>query len=111
MATNYTRGRAFEYRTKALLESLGYYVIRSAGSKGIADLVAIGDTVAAFVQCKRSGAISAKEWNALYSKCLELHAIPLVAMMRGKHRGVAIYRLLGPRVSRAERDWSLFTFI
>lgn len=38
---NYNRGRAFEYRVKKHLEGKGYFVVRSAGSKGAFDLVAI----------------------------------------------------------------------
>jgi Holliday junction resolvase len=40
MATNYERGRAFEYRVKQYLEKQGYFVVRSAGSK-FPDLIAI----------------------------------------------------------------------
>lgn len=41
MATNYTRGRAFEYRTrKKLLDAGAVYVMRAAQSKGAADLAA-----------------------------------------------------------------------
>jgi len=38
---NYISGRNFEYRVRDYLVSKGYLVIRSAGSKGVADLVAI----------------------------------------------------------------------
>lgn len=41
MATNYCRGRNLEYRVKELFEKAGYVVVRAAGSKGVADLVAI----------------------------------------------------------------------
>ncbi len=106
MATRYQSGYAFERRVRKMLEGMGYYVIRSAGSKGIADLVALGKSIKVLVQCKRSGAISAEEWNALHSKCLELGAVPLVAMMRtmmrGPRRGIAIYRILGPRAKRGD---------
>lgn len=38
---NYVSGRNFEYKVRDYLVSKGYLVIRSAGSKGVADLVAI----------------------------------------------------------------------
>lgn len=42
IATNYSRGRAFEYRTRDKLKKMGAaYVMRAAQSKGIADLLAL----------------------------------------------------------------------
>ena len=41
MATSYQRGRTAEYRSKKWLENEGYLVVRSAGSHGPIDLVAI----------------------------------------------------------------------
>jgi len=38
--TNYTRGRALEYKVKKIMEDKGYFVIRSAGSHGPVDLQA-----------------------------------------------------------------------
>jgi hypothetical protein len=37
----YIAGRNFEYKVKRELESLGWYVIRSAGSKSLFDLIGI----------------------------------------------------------------------
>ena len=37
--TNYSKGANFERRVKRYLESCGYYVVRSAGSHGVLDLV------------------------------------------------------------------------
>lgn len=62
MATHYDRGRAFEYKVRDHFKALGYFVIRSAGSKGKVDLCAIspaGDMVF-FVQCK-AGRITSRE--------------------------------------------------
>jgi len=36
---NYVKGRAFEYQVKHAKEKDGFYVIRSAGSKGAIDLI------------------------------------------------------------------------
>jgi len=38
--TRYTSGRRAEWKARDYLRARGYYVIRSAGSKGLADLVA-----------------------------------------------------------------------
>ena len=62
MVTNYQRGVIIERRAQAELEALGYLVIRSAGSKGPVDLVAIptgtlvalGDSEIRVIQCKRT---------------------------------------------------------
>lgn len=51
---NYRKGRAKEYRLKQQLERRGFIVLRSAGSHGFADLVAIhkrGKYIK-FIQCK-----------------------------------------------------------
>jgi Holliday junction resolvase len=40
--TRYHKGRRFEYQVKKWLEDKGYIVLRTAGSHGFADLVAIG---------------------------------------------------------------------
>jgi len=49
---SYKKGRSFEYRVRRYYEKQGYLVIRSAGSKGIADLVAIKGDEVLLIQCK-----------------------------------------------------------
>lgn len=63
---NYIRGRNFEYKCKKLLESQGYLVFRSAGSKGVADLICIKDGLPLLVQCKTS--VTNKTLNSHISK-------------------------------------------
>jgi len=41
MATNYSRSRSREYLTQQEFEKDGWYAIRSAGSHGVADVIAI----------------------------------------------------------------------
>lgn len=54
MNRNYTLGRAFEYKRKKFWESIGWTVVRSAGSHSFADLVLLHPEVAPVtVQCKR----------------------------------------------------------
>jgi len=64
---NYNSGRQYEYRVKKYLEKLGYYVMRSAGSKSPFDLIAIPiqdkcDVMGVLlIQCKHGTKISKKE--------------------------------------------------
>jgi len=49
---NYQKGRAKEYRVRKKWEEAGWTVLRTAGSHGFADLVAINDEYVMFIQCK-----------------------------------------------------------
>jgi len=55
---NYVKGRKKEYRIKQKLEKEGYIVLRTAGSHGFADLIAIRKPInkeireIRFIQCK-----------------------------------------------------------
>lgn len=57
MNRRYVAGRNFEYKTKREWEEKGYLVVRSAGSKGPVDLVAIPNGQpqqhVVLLQCKR----------------------------------------------------------
>ena len=75
--SNYQNGSAFERRVAAILERHGYYVSRSAGSHGVADLVAIKAWQILLVQCKGGkGTIPLPEWNRLYAVASLLWPIP-----------------------------------
>ena len=50
--TNYQRGYRFEVRVRKFLEGLGFQVMRSAGSKGPADLAAFGRGQVLLFSCK-----------------------------------------------------------
>ena len=52
---SYAKGRRFEYSVKNKLEKAGFYVVRSAGSHGAFDLVAIRKGIVLGVQCKTNG--------------------------------------------------------
>ena len=59
---NYERGRRFEYKVKKYYENKGYTVLRTSGSHGFADLVAVKNSFLSwrqnktktiiFIQCK-----------------------------------------------------------
>lgn len=71
MATNYQKGRALEYKVRDLFIKHGYFVVRSAGSKGKADLVALkAGHRPVLIQCK-SGAVAKRERE----EAVELHAL------------------------------------
>lgn len=110
--TNYQRGADFERRVAVDLTAAGYAVFRSAGSRGIADLLAIKPGLILLIQCKRSGEIDLGEWNKLIELAERLDPtrrtiLPLLAQMPGR-TGIA-YRLLReraePRQRRLWRAW------
>jgi Holliday junction resolvase len=63
--TNYEKGVRVERLARKLLEDAGYYVIRSAGSKGAADLVAIDETHVQLIQVKVKGQVNSEAKNKL----------------------------------------------
>ncbi|MEM2259989.1 MAG: hypothetical protein QXP52_00160 [Candidatus Aenigmatarchaeota archaeon] len=78
----YSKGRAFEYKVKNMLEKEGYFVIRSAGSHSVADLIAIhsesnssSSPTILFIQCSLQP--KAKfEIQKLLDICKKLHVTP-----------------------------------
>lgn len=87
---NYARGSQHELRTKAKLEADGYWVVKSAGSKGVADLVAIKPGQILLVQGKLKGYLPPKEWNDFYQVALDLGALAIVVC-----RGQKMWRITG----------------
>jgi hypothetical protein len=81
--SRYAAGRRLEWKTRKALKNRGYLVIRSAGSKGPADLVAFKDNhFPVFVQCKR-GKMSRKEWMEFVDISWGLQVIPVCADLDG----------------------------
>lgn len=68
----YERGRAFEYKMMTYYRRRGYYVTRSAGSHGAADLVAVKKNERPiFIQCKTGTAkVDMDEHNKLFRAAL-----------------------------------------
>ena len=64
----YVKGRRYEYKVKKDYEALGYVVLRTAGSHGFADLIAISTATreVIFIQCKTSK-LTPKERDKIYS--------------------------------------------
>ena len=77
--SQYALGRSFEYRTRDIFEQAGYFVFRSAQSRGVADLIAFKKGEVLFVQCKRSGGIEKSETLKLIKQCEEIDVTPIIA--------------------------------
>jgi Holliday junction resolvase len=63
--SNYAKGRRAEYRVQKLLEAVGFDTIRSAGSKGTWDVVAIGVSAVRLIQVKSDVRASKEEREAM----------------------------------------------
>jgi Holliday junction resolvase len=77
--SQYRRGADFERRLKKHLEALGYFVVRSAGSKGLVDLVAFGPEGVYFIQCKLTGKIKPSDLTDLGDLAMLYGAKPIMA--------------------------------
>lgn len=106
--TNYKRGYLFESTIAGQLRQDGYFCVRSGGSHGVADVVALKPGQVLLIQAKIDGELPAAEWNELFAIALQIGAVPLLAW-RPK-RGVLEYRrLTGLRVVRGERPSQVWT--
>ena len=95
----------FQQQVEKVLEEAGCSVFRSAGSKGPADLLALGGCGLVLVQCKTTGWVSREDRGILRQLGETYNCDPVLAYMPkvGKKRraGVA-FRFLGD--DRTE-DW------
>ena len=67
MPNNYATGARIERLARDVLRRYGYYVVRSAGSKGAFDLVAWNREEVKFIQCKKSGAFGKGDFEKMES--------------------------------------------
>ena len=109
-SANYRRGADLERAAKHYLEDNGYYVIKSAGSKGIADLVGIKPGEILYVQCKGAakGYLTPAERVSFRQAALASGAVALVGYWYKEGRSArrpAFYELtsMGPA---GNRDWT-----
>lgn len=85
-----SRGDYFERQTRTALTDDGWIVIRSAGSLGAADLVAMrAGRAPLLISCKVSGRIGRAERKRLLDTCVRADALPIVAMR--KRRGHVLF--------------------
>jgi len=99
-------GAAFELRVKARLEKAGFFVIKSGGSRGVADLVALRHgSPPLMVQAKRGGYVGVDEWNRLLKAAEAAGALPLVAEQL-QPRGCRWWLLRAPKgLSKGRQPW------
>ena len=76
--SNYRNGGDLERAAKKHLETEGYYVVKSAGSKGLADLVALKRGETLLIQCKTRGTMTRAARMALRMLALRVGATPLL---------------------------------
>jgi len=76
---SYKKGLKFEYEIKQLFESAGYYVMRSAGSHGIFDLIAIKNGKAFGIQCKYNNHLRPAERIAMLNAGKRYGIVPIYA--------------------------------
>ena len=77
--THYTTGRRIEYRVVEILRSLGYLVIRSAGSHGLVDVVGLRKDGVVLVQCKRGGKMGLRDRLEFWREATAVGATALIA--------------------------------
>ena len=98
-ATNYIRGRAFEYRVRDALYKRGaVYVMRAAQSKGKVDLLALWSCDLELkpwvVQCKTGTArMSPADRYSLKDIAAETGVLPVLAQPGKNNRGVQFINL------------------
>jgi Holliday junction resolvase len=73
---------SFETKIASIFKNKGYYTIISAGSRGIADIVALKPSEILFIQCKKSGGLSLNERQRLRQITSSLNAIGVLATHR-----------------------------
>jgi Holliday junction resolvase len=94
----YKLGRAFEYRVRDHMKKFGYFVVRSPQSRSPVDLTCVRSGSIIFIQCKRGGCISTKDWNEFYGLAQSVGAEPILATMPDKStRGIELRKITGPK--------------
>jgi Holliday junction resolvase len=86
------RGDAFERRVRRDLDGAGYRTLRSSGSSGPFDLVALRARELHLIQCKADGRLDPGEWNELLDLADELEGTAILAQ-RDARRHIEYRRL------------------
>jgi len=93
-AAKYRAGLVLEHATRHDLEADGYYVIRSAGSKGAADLGALKPGEVLLVQCKLDGKMTPAERASFAELADRLGVVSLVASWHKQGRQARTVRFM-----------------
>ena len=101
----YVKGRSFEYKLRTFFRRKGYFVVRAAGSKGPADLVAVKKGVKTLlIQAKTgSGGIGVEEQNTLFQVALESGGVPIVALSEDR-KPTVFKRITGMAVKTGDES-------
>lgn len=103
--SNYRRGTYLETRAAEELSRAGFYVIRSAGSHGQADVVALRKAMPpVLVQCKTSMTIRGEEWNALHEVAAQIGATAILATWNDTRRKIVWREITGVHLART-KSW------
>jgi hypothetical protein len=95
--TNYARGRALEHKVARELRARGFMVVRSAGSHGLADLVALAPSSTTLIQCKLGPrGMSTAEIEELVGKAAQLICTAYLVWKRSPRQPVEYVLLAGP---------------
>jgi Holliday junction resolvase len=95
-SNNYQRGASLERDVLQALKVHYPLAIRSAGSHGVVDVVAVGIDHVLLVQCKRNGRLDPAEWNELWDLAQETQGIPVLAD-RPPRKAIRYWMLTGPK--------------
>jgi Holliday junction resolvase len=109
MPSGYRNGADLERAVKHHLEDDGYQlVIKSGGSKGKVDVIALKPGQILLVQCKRAGAMSPADRVALRHLALDLGAVPLLARWakEGSAARTVSFAELTPTTLSGHRPWT-----
>ena len=108
-AANFEAGRRFERELATHLRGEGYYVVKSPGSKGAVDMVAVKPGQILFVQAKRNGVLRPAEWNGLYDLAAQFGAVPVLAE-RGFRQPLQLWQLTARKSGDRGRRQPMIVF-
>jgi Holliday junction resolvase len=98
-STNYRLGAELERTVMHRLVEKEWTVIKSGGSRGPFDLVAMrGGRSPLFIQCKTDRrTLDAESWRLLFVLALDLGGTPIIADRSGPRREATLWVMLGER--------------
>jgi len=94
---SYRKGYKFEREIFNIFQSAGYYVIRSAGSHGVFDIIAIKNGITFGIQCKYNNHLNKREEIAMKTAYKQFGIIPLYAY-RFRGQPLVIKDLINNRI-------------
>lgn len=101
MANSAAKGAGRENRVRKQLERDGYWVVRSAASKGAADLLAIktGEILVVQVKSGELWRVGPAEWDELWELCRRIGGVPVVVQCQDRKPDLW-WRVTGPKTGR-----------